>query len=340
MGSINRCIGFPLLMFFCLCMQNSCGIATQKKTVEAELATGTINFELSVEKLSTEVDSLINIHQRIAEASNGDTVYIPEGIYKIDHALEINHDLHLIGIGNVEIICTNMDDNVIILWSGNVSLINIKARHEPPKNSEKITCMGNVIMVDHAETIYIERCELNGCGVVGVYENIHWEKLILKDNYIHSNSSCAIYYDGRKVNEAFDCERIIFEGNTFENNGINTNELSYTEKALDNYLDYLHEYWKKVENPLEVTYKGAYFGDYFHLNFEGPEGIGYDFGNGNNNLGVYMLHDEEFEENEKYVGKRFNITWEWKLSQFLCCDGMMEGHEAKIPSIVQLELLN
>lgn len=99
------------------------------------------------------------------------------------------------------------------------------------------------------------------------------------------------------------------------------------------------EAWSQVESPFVATYLGCDFGDYFHLNFEDGNGTIYDFGFGDNALDEYPLYDEtDFEDNPKYLGKTFNVYWNWKIATFPCCDGEYDLVEAYLPGITKLEL--
>ncbi len=110
--------------------------------------------------------------------------------------------------------------------------------------------------------------------------------------------------------------------------------------SLESYINYLHEKMENVSNPIIATYEGTDFGDYFHLSFRGPNELYLDFADGNNDFGKYELYDSlTFEENKKYVGKAFEIHWEYKISTFACCEGEMEAVTAKVPSIVELKLI-
>ena len=111
-------------------------------------------------------------------------------------------------------------------------------------------------------------------------------------------------------------------------------------KSLELYLEYLREDWNKVPNPFIATYLGNDFGDYHHIEFEDENGKMYDFGDGNNTYGDYELFfdDDQLTDNPKYLNKTMLVYWEWKTSDFLCCEGEMDVTTAKVPSIVKLEL--
>lgn len=99
--------------------------------------------------------------------------------------------------------------------------------------------------------------------------------------------------------------------------------------------------WKHTENPIVAFYRGNDIGDYFHLNFQDVNGKEYDFGLGNNDYGKYVLHKKSgnYNDNPKYLNKKFIIHWKWKKSSFPCCSGEHETVKAYIPSITKLQLV-
>lgn len=113
------------------------------------------------------------------------------------------------------------------------------------------------------------------------------------------------------------------------------------KEELSSHIEYVRERWQNVPNPMIATYEGNDINDYFHLNFKTADGEEYDFGDGNNDYGKYKLFEPSghYVDNPKYLGKKFKVYWDWKLSEFPCCDG--EYHEAKayLPSITGLELI-
>ena len=112
-------------------------------------------------------------------------------------------------------------------------------------------------------------------------------------------------------------------------------------ESLQHYMNYLKEEWVNVPNPLVAKYMGNDFGDYFHIIFEDAEGMAYDFGDGDNDFGNTVLFEgEHYDDDPKYLGKMFSITWEWKWSKFACCEGEYNAVEAPVPSITKLELID
>lgn len=111
--------------------------------------------------------------------------------------------------------------------------------------------------------------------------------------------------------------------------------------AVKRYLDGLRITWKNTANPIIATYEGNDFGDYHHIIFKDAKGNTYDFGQAANHYGKYQLHDlsGQYKDNAAWLGKRFKVYWDWKLSDFLCCEGEYEKTKAYLPAITKLELI-
>ena len=111
--------------------------------------------------------------------------------------------------------------------------------------------------------------------------------------------------------------------------------------AVKRYLDGLRITWKNTANPIIATYEGNDFGDYHHIIFKDVKGNTYDFGQAANHYGKYQLHDfsGQYKDNPAWRGKRFKVYWNWKLSDFLCCEGEYEKTKAYLPAITKLELI-
>ncbi len=106
-------------------------------------------------------------------------------------------------------------------------------------------------------------------------------------------------------------------------------------------MEYYKTIWKERENPIIARYRGNDIGDYFHINFEGENGEGYDFAYAKNHFGKYKLFDNslDYNDNPKYLNKKFKIFWALKIAKFPCCSGDFEEAEAYIPTITKLELI-
>ncbi|MFH0865118.1 MAG: right-handed parallel beta-helix repeat-containing protein [Bacteroidota bacterium] len=160
-----------------------------------------------------------SIQQAVDSAKNGSTLIINPGKYEISEQLWIVKDSFTVkGKGKVEILCTDMKWNVIWIGGNHITIKKIYARHIKPEFYAE--CMGSVIYVDMGENTHIENCDLNGCGRVGV--NISGGlNIILKNNYIHDNTECAVRILGNNYYSATDefPDVVRFINNIFNNNG-------------------------------------------------------------------------------------------------------------------------
>lgn len=113
------------------------------------------------------------------------------------------------------------------------------------------------------------------------------------------------------------------------------------KSSLISHIEYVRKEWRNVPSPITATYEGNDFGDYFHVIFKDANGVTYDFGKANNNYGEYKLYElsGQYEDNPKYLGKKFTLYWDWVLSEFYCCDGEYDMAKAYLPSITKLELI-
>ncbi len=109
-----------------------------------------------------------------------------------------------------------------------------------------------------------------------------------------------------------------------------------SNQRLKGYIESAKEQMKDVPSTFIATFEGEEMGDYFHLTFVDEKGNYFDFGDGANEFGEF---GEGHHIHDKYVNKKFKLTWDWKTSSFACCEGDMEPVVAKVPSITQLELV-
>lgn len=110
---------------------------------------------------------------------------------------------------------------------------------------------------------------------------------------------------------------------------------------LRSHIERLRKEWQNVPNPITATYQGNDFGDYHHILFKDAKGVAYDFGQAKNSYGQFHLHElsGQYNDNPEFVGKKFKVYWDWKLSDFLCCEGDYGKAKAYLPAITKLELI-
>jgi hypothetical protein len=315
------------------------------------------------EVLDLKPDGMIKIGPKREYTSLGDffskndkarNVYlvIDDGTYYESRLHVRAEDVIIEGTGlGVNIYCTEYGENVMEISGRNIYVKNLRLKHFKPGSSEEISCTGHVIMLDNAENVTIENCDLNGCGLSALHDNVSNSNILIKNCYIHNNSLGAFTNSDGEVwmKETENHSVFRFENNRIENNGVNrikeTDEVpedasNDDESENQSYMANEIEYWKDVPNPLIVKYTGIEWGDCLHLLFEDKSGMVYDFGFGNNNFGNYQLYDNETSfENPKYLNQTFKLHWKWIMSTYPCCDGEYNETKGLQPSIIKLELI-
>lgn len=150
-------------------------------------------------------------------------VYIDSGVYYIgeyDFWMNGSH-IKVEGIGRVSIYATRFYSNVLWIEGSHIHIKHLHMKHFKPGGEEYQNCSGRVIGFDHAKNITIEDCDLNGCGLAGLHDNLGNENIFVKDNYIHNNSLGAYTdIDGGVWQVAIDSHAVFrFQNNRIENNG-------------------------------------------------------------------------------------------------------------------------
>ena len=166
---------------------------------------------------------------------NGENTKLEKLVYYLDRPLIISgkNDFTLDGNGSTFIMRDKNEDVLIIENSKNIILKNFKATHIEPEGP--IGCTGSVIQVRNNESILIEKCALNGSGIIGVtsYET---KDLRVVGNYIYNNSEYGILFDLETSVE--------IKGNKFEDNGKSGND--HVVKALNPYLSEVEQIKKDM----------------------------------------------------------------------------------------------
>ena len=133
------------------------------------------------------------LQEAVDAAQSGDRIIVKPGRYEADMPIYLKgkQNLQIAGEGQVDIICTQMDKNVIQLEEcENIQLSNLHAQHDPGVTIR--TCNGAVVLVGNSQKIRIEGCELNGSGAIGVkcYKS---QEITIARNNIHNNSLFGIW---------------------------------------------------------------------------------------------------------------------------------------------------
>ncbi|HWZ22188.1 MAG TPA: right-handed parallel beta-helix repeat-containing protein [Cytophagaceae bacterium] len=158
-----------------------------------------------------------SIQDAMVDAKEESELIIYPGTYFSDKQIMIAKDkISIIGIGKPLVLCKSMTQNVFNITSDDVTVQNIYASHV--KSNTHTNCTGNVFSISNADNTTIENCDINGCGRVGVYIK-GTGNLVLKNNFIHDNSLCAVQLEGINYNEPFVSEDVVFINNRMEKNG-------------------------------------------------------------------------------------------------------------------------
>lgn len=163
-------------------------------------------------------------------------VCVDSGEYIYDDGIMIDgENIILKGMGNVSILCDKLYDNVIWVIGDNIVVDNLHLMHRMPGTGQNQNCSGRVIGFDGADNITVMNCDLNGCGLAGLHDNIGNGTVYVEYNYIHNNSFGA-YTDieGNVWQQEIDDHPVFkFKNNLIENNGPDRvlEEIYYEETA-------------------------------------------------------------------------------------------------------------
>lgn len=149
-------------------------------------------------------------------------IIIDEGTYFSGSDLWVSGENIIIeGEGEVNIFATELYSNVMWVMADNVHLKNLRMKHSKPGEPYDQNCSGRVLAFDNANNITVENCDLNGCGLAGLHDNLGNSNILVKDCYIHNNSEGAYTdIDGGVWQAAIDDHPVFtFENNRIENNG-------------------------------------------------------------------------------------------------------------------------
>ncbi|PLX06625.1 MAG: hypothetical protein C0596_14995 [Marinilabiliales bacterium] len=149
-------------------------------------------------------------------------VLVEEGEYYADGGIWITGENIVIeGVGDVHLYSNKLYSSVMEIMGSNILVKNFHMMHTKPGDGENQNCSGRVIMFDNAHNCVIENCDLNGCGLAGLHDNVGNSDILIRNCYIHNNSLGAYTdIDGGVWQEAIDDHPVFkFENNRIENNG-------------------------------------------------------------------------------------------------------------------------
>jgi len=173
-------------------------------------------------------------------------VIIDEGIYTSEFELYVEgYNIILEGAGKVELQCKELYRNVMWIMGKGIIIRNLHLTHFKPGASIDQNCSGRVIGLEGASEVLIENCDINGCGLVGIHDNMNNSRVHIKNNYIHYNSLGPFGdIDGKIWMEEFEGHPVFtFENNRIENNG---------EDRVPEYQDTLYYANYSIEQAIEI----------------------------------------------------------------------------------------
>jgi len=194
-----------------------------KKTTKNNLQT--VDFVFKDTIYIGQTRKIKSLHDYFSNSNKRDSVYllIDPGTY-YSNEMWIKGDFVTIeGRGQVNLYCTELHENVMWISGNHITVKNMRMKHFAPGNGENQNCSGRVIAFDNANHIVIEGCDLNGCGLAGLHDNLGNSDILIRNNYIHNNLLGAYTdIDGRVwLEETKGHDVFTFENNRMENNGPN-----------------------------------------------------------------------------------------------------------------------
>lgn len=186
-----------------------------------------LTFVFSLSLVSQNVTNEKELFDAVAKAKNGDVIKLEKKIYNISEPIIISEvdNLTIEGQGATIILESTTENVFQILYSNSFTMKNIKATHSEPDGP--LGCTGNVVYIENCDDATFYKCDLNGCGMVGIAA-YYCDNLLVEKSYLHKNSEYAIIYQGSSLN---------VEKTKFENNG-NDNSIYFSYVKDGEYADW------------------------------------------------------------------------------------------------------
>lgn len=186
------------------------------------------------------VDKAEEIQKAINSAESGEKIVISPGTYIVSDSILIEgkEDITIEGDNNVRILGERVDMQIFIIKDcESIVIKNISACHklrEEDKNRKFEARYGSVIDIEGCDKISIENCELEGCGVYGIY-SLNNTELSLTACYLHHNSYKALgLYNKNGVTNVFIKDCTIIKNADFMNKDKNVNIIFEGENHIKN----------------------------------------------------------------------------------------------------------
>ena len=192
-----------------------------------------------------------SIEEALGFKSSNVHLLLDSSVFINDNGYWIQGD-HVIleGNGASEIQCRVYYENVLWLNGNDITVRNLKLRHFKPGSINGQNCSGRVIGLDNCTNVLIENCDINGCGLAGIHDNLGNSDILVRNNYIHNNSLAAFTnIEGAYwMEETDEIPGFTFVNNRVENNGLNR-VYEYEEEDLLS----IHELADSLRIPLSVS---------------------------------------------------------------------------------------
>ena len=168
-----------------------------------------------------------------SETQSNQFVVIEEGKYVGESSLWLDgENLIVEGRGKVSILLDVLYDNVMWVIGQNVVINNLHMTHLQPGGTEDQNCSGRVIGFDGADNVTIINCDLNGCGLAGLHDNLGNGTVYAENNWIHNNSLGAYTdIDGNIWQKEGEHPVFKFKNNFIEDNGHGLEVYDYPEEG-------------------------------------------------------------------------------------------------------------
>lgn len=169
------------------------------------------------------------IQRAIDNAESGEKIVISPGTYIVNDSILIEgkEDITIEGDEYVRILGERVDMQIFIIKNcENIVIKNISACHklrEEDKNRKFEARYGSVVDIEDCKKISIENCELEGCGVYGIY-SLNNTELSLTACYLHHNSYKALgLYNKNGITNVYIKDCTILENADFMEKDKNVN---------------------------------------------------------------------------------------------------------------------
>lgn len=149
-------------------------------------------------------------------------ILVEEGHYYENHSISVyGENIVIEAVGEVSLYCNVLYSCVMDVFGDKILIKNFHMQHTKPGDPEHQNCSGRVILFDGAHNCIVENCDLNGCGLAGLHDNLGNSAILVRNCYIHNNSLGAYTnIDGdiwqKEIN---DHPVFTFVNNRMENNG-------------------------------------------------------------------------------------------------------------------------